>query len=371
MTAEEKKTLELMQQLRGAVENGSMPLEQFPMEDLVNLVDATLGREFMGVTQGMEKRHFDFLIGSLLGVIQHSIENGDVEGTVKSMMLLEEEYRCFDAMLTAYKGQKFVERYKMISIVAGDAYSKLQYYLHEARRISENKLKVPYKTTRGVIYTTTVLSPVEITQPEYIDLNCDYICFTMDPEKWGTKEGVWEYRKLEVAGIENEKMLQNYCILKPYQLLSEYDYSIWVNPAYKITGDLELLLSSYARDASLLAFPCYVGDDVYELLETGLSTDDENIRMRKKKLQYEKEGYPKHYGIISENIIFRNHNDEKMRQVMETWWQEATECDRMWSFGFNYAAWKHGFDFALADEFVEINPYFKNMVCDLEVKRNE
>jgi len=106
-------------------------------------------------------------------------------------------------------------------------------------------------------------------------------------------------------------------------------------------------------------------------METGLNSDEENIQMRKKYLQYEKEGYPRHYGIISNNIIVRNHQDEKMCRVMETWWDEAMQCGRLWNFGFNYAAWKHDFEFEICDAFVEWNFYFKNVVCDLEVKRDE
>jgi len=371
MTAEEKKTIDMIRQLRDAVENQSLPLEQFPIGELANLVDATLGREFLGLTGGMKKHHFEPLMGSLLKMIQHSVEVGDVQGCVEALMLLEEQYFCFDRVLTAYKGQKYVEQYKIIATVAGDEYAKLQYYLHQnVRTIANGEAKREWGG-KGVVYTCTIFSRNELQQPEYINMNWDYICFTKEKEKWGTREGVWEYRDFNVENCENPRMLLNMCILKPHILLPEYDYSIWVNPAYKIIGDLELFMESFGRRGSLLAFPAYITDDVYEIMQTGLHSDEENIRMRKKTIQYEKEGYPHHYGMISNNILLRNHKDEKMRDVMETWWDEAMQCDKLWNFGFNYAAWKHNFNFAICDAFVEINSYFKNMVCDLEVKRNE
>ena len=371
MTAEEKKTIEMIRQIREAVENKSLSLAQFPTEDLANLINVTLGREFLGMTGGMDKNSFVPLIDCLLKLIDSCVEEKDIQGCVRVLLLLEEQYRCLDMILTAYKGQKYVEQYKVISIAAGEAYSRLQYYLHQNVRMSGETGQKVLQVGKGVVFTTTVLSQTELQQPEYININWDYICFTEDKDKWGTKEGIWEYRRFPETICKNANELLNMCMIKAHELLPEYDYSIWVNPAYKIVGDLELFLASYGSNNSLLAFPTYVTDDVYEIMETGLNSDEENIQMRKKTLQYEKEGYPQHYGMISGNVIVRNHRDEKMCKVMETWWQEATECGRLWNYGFNYAAWKHDFKFAICDAFVEINFYFKNVVCDLEVKRNE
>ena len=370
MNAEEKKTVNMIRQIREAVENGSLPMEQFPIDDLANLIDVTLGIQFMGTMGGIEKRHFEPIITNLIKVIRNCVEKGDVKGCEEALLLLEEEYWCFDAIITAYKSQKHVARYQMMTIAAGDAYSKQQYFRHQLNRVREVENKNCVGMGKGVVYTCTFLSQIELQQPEYINMNWDYICFTSEQEKWGTKEGVWEYRKIPVEDITDLKMLLNMCMIKPHLLLPEYDFSIWVNPAYKIVGDLELFMLSYGRNVSCLAFPAYLNDDVYELMETGLHGDDINISMRKKKMQYEKEGYPKHYGMISGNILIRNHRDEKMCMVMDTWWEEAMQCGRLWDFGFNYAAWKHDYDYAMCDVFVEMNDYFKNMVCDLDVKLN-
>ena len=372
MTAEEKKTIDMIRQIREAVENQSLPLEQFPLEDLVNLVDVTLGIQIIKKMGGMKKQHFESLTRGLLKNIQNCVQKKDIESCVDALMLLEEQYRCFDVILTACNSQKHVEQYKIMTIVAGEAYSKQQFYRHQMNSVEEAKNENCIGMGKGVVYTCTFLSQIELQQPEYINMNWDYVCFTNDNTKWGTKEGVWEYRKIDVEDAGDLKTLFNMCMIKPHVLLPEYDYSIWVNPAYKIVGDLELLQAGYGRNASCLAFPTYVCDDVYEIISTtGLGADDENIRMRKKKLQYEKEGYPQHYGMISGNILFRSHRDETLCKVMETWWQEAMQCGRLWDYGFNYAAWKHNYDYALCDLFVETNEYFKNMVCDLEVRGND
>lgn len=371
MTAEEKKTIDMIRQLREAVENGALPIEQFPAADLKNLVDATLGREFLGITGGMKKKDFEPLINSLLRLLEHSVQEKDGAGCVKALMLLEEQYRCFDGVLTAYQAQKYIEQYKIMAILAGEGYSRLQYSRHQENRPPEERRSGALQSGRGVVYTSTLGSTASLQQPEYIHMNWDYICFTADKDKWGTKNGAWEYRQMEGSASEAGNMLLNRYILKPHEILPEYDFSIWVDPVYKITGDLELFLTSYGRDSSLLTFSSYMEDDLYEIMKTGLHSDDENIMVRKKCLQYEKEGYPRHNGVINRSIIARNHRDEKMRQVMETWWTEAVECGKLWNVGFNYAAWKHNYDYAICDSFVEMNSYFKNMVCDLEVVRND
>ncbi|MBQ7920625.1 MAG: hypothetical protein IJ324_11880 [Lachnospiraceae bacterium] len=370
MTTEEKKTIDMIRQVRETVEGQTVSLEQFPLQSLANLIRATIGREFIGITGGMKNEDFVLLTDGYLKLLKHCIEMNDIQGCVKTLVLLEEQYVCLDTIIRAYREQRYVDKYKKMTIGAGEAYSEMQYYLHQNKRKRGMQGRVIGENGKGVVYTCTFFAKNEVQQPEYINLNWDYICFTSVKEKIGTRDGVWEYRGI---GIENQGTdeLRHICMMNPHLLLEEYDYSIWVDPNYKIVGDLELFLASYGRDVSFLAFPSYITDDVYEVMATGLRGDDENICMRKKCLQYEKEGYPRHYGMISDKIMIRNHRDDKMCKVMETWWNEAVQCGRMWQYGFNYAAWKNGFDYSICDLFVEMNAYFKSMLIDLEVQTNE
>lgn len=371
MTAEEKKTIEMIRQIRGAVEEQTLPLEQFPLHDLANLIHATVGREFMGIVGGMKKEDFNPLIESYLKMLQHCMEVNDIQGCMKTLELLEEQYICLDTIIKAYKEQRYVDKYKKMTVGTGEAYSELQCYSHQSMRKHSEAGNNLGEYGKGVVYTCTFFSKSEIQQPEYINLNWDYICFTSVKEKIGTKDGVWEYRELPIENQGDVEGLRHICMLNPHLILSEYDYSIWVDPNYVITGDLELFLASYGRNTSFLSFPSYVTDDVYEMMATGLRGDDENICMRKKCLQYEREGYPRHFGMISDKIMVRNHRDEKLCKVMECWWDEAVQCKRLWQYGFNYAAWKYDFDYAICDLFVEKNLYFKSTLIDLEVMGDE
>lgn len=368
MTVEEKQTIDMLQRIRESVESGALTLEQFPMEDLYNLMEATMGMEYIGVTGGMESSDFAPILAGYRSILEHCIEENDVSGCVKAMGLLQEQYVCLDRMLSAYRDMRFVEPYKKVTAGAGEAYSEVQHYMHEKKRKKDMTSCDLGKNGKGVVYTCAFFCTQGLQQPEYINLEWDYICFTDDKEKIGTKEGVWEYRGFGIEDLGSRELLFRMCALKPHVLLPEYDFSIWVNSNYRIAGDLELYMASYGRNTSFLAFPSYITDDIYDMLYTNMDGDDTNIQVRKKKLQYQKEGYPAHDCMISDAIIIRNHRDAKMCQVMETWWNEAMQCGRLWEYGFNYSAWKHDFDYALCDLFVEMNPYFKSMLIDLEVK---
>lgn len=371
MTADEKKTIEMLQKIRNAVESGALPVEQFPMTDMCGLISATMGDSFVVMASGFEQEQFRTLVDGYCKMLEHSVEIGDVAGCVRMMALLEEQYRCLDGIVNACRDKKYVEVYQKVTGNSGGAYSELQYYLHESQRRKKESKHHLGTNGKGVVYTCTGASLYGLQQPEYIHPEWDYICFTNDKGKIGIKDGVWEYRGIPTGNGVDAELLYHMCVVKPHLLLPEYDFSIWVNPNYKIVGDMELFLASYGRNTSCLAFPSYITDNVYDIMYTGLRGDDENISVRKKCLQYQKEGYPQHYGMISDKIIIRNHRCEKMCQVMETWWDEALECGRMWEYGFVYAAWKHEFDYAICDVFLEVNPYFKSMLIDLEVKERD
>ncbi len=370
MEAEQKKTVEMIRQVRENIETRKLSPEQIPVSDLENLIRVTIGKEFTGKEVAVKKEKLHPLVATYLRLLQHCIELKDVEGCVRTLELLEKQYECFDMIWQAYKAPKYIEKYKKTVSAVGMAYSELQYSMLSQKQQGKCQKTDVWENGRGVVYTCILQNKMKPQQPEYINVNWDYVCFTDMENKWGSKEGVWEYRRIPIENQENKNDLFRTCMLKPDLLLSEYDFSIWVNPKYKIVGELELFLKSFGENASFLAFPSYLKSDIYDTMYTTLFDDDKNIAVRKKYLQYQKEGYPQHNGVISNSVMVRKHGDEKLRAVMETWWQEAVQCERMWEYGFTYAAWKHDFEFAICNLFVELNSYFKNMELDLEVRKN-
>lgn len=369
MVIKEKEILGIINQVQQSVQIGEVPVELVPMDDLMRLIEATLGGNFwkgIGVTsQGA----FDTMPHRYKILFEHCKETADSEGFVMALELLKNQYQCTYAMLSKEEINRRTKKYKTIVLNMGSALASVQYWLHQQRKknvvVQATSLG---KEARGVVYTCLVGNNATLYQPEYINVHLDYICFTDREEKWGTSDGIWEYRKME-KGEEQESessMYYRYKIM-PQEILREYDYSIWVNPQVQIVGELEQIYKGYGEGATFLAFPAYVENDLYGAVRTALNTDDENIELRRKLLRYREEGFPEHFGLISTNMMYRDHRDEKLKQVMQMWWRESKECQQLREFGFSYAAWKCNLTYSICDFFAESNPYINNVGLELDI----
>lgn len=152
-----------------------------------------------------------------------------------------------------------------------------------------------------------------------------------------------------------------------HKLLPKYDYSIWIDSDMVISGDIFRFCKVYGEGNSFLGFSQSSKDCIYQdMSHTTMQFDDLNITMRKKVLQYQKEGYPEHNGLIDSRVMVRRHDDESLCKVMEEWWKEVGQGVLFEEDVFNYVAWKNSFPFSICDLFLYANPYFVNSKIDLD-----
>lgn len=373
MVIKEKEVLGIISQIQRSVESGEVPIDLVPMNDLLNLLDATLGGSFWKRIGTTSQDAFDTIPTRYKMLLEHCQSKKDAEGFVLVLELMKNQYRCTYAALSKEEIDRRTKNYKVFILNIGSAMASLQYWIHKSHKETETEYSISFgKEIKGAVYTCLVGANSVLHQPEYINVYLDYICFTDKEEKWGTKDGVWEYRKMERKEEEesNSSMYFRYKI-KPHEVLGEYDYSIWVNAQMQIVGEVEQLYEIYGRGNSFLAFPAYVQDNLYEAVHTSLNADDANIELRRSLLHYREEGFPEYYGMISTNMMYRSHKDEILNQAMDIWLRESERCSQMREFGFSYGAWKSGLKFAICSLFAEWNSYIKNRDLDLEVDEDK
>lgn len=195
-----------------------------------------------------------------------------------------------------------------------------------------------------VIYTAISGNYDDLKDPNYIDENCDYICFTDNPK---IKSNIWNVRPFPKNTLDSVRKCRNLKIL-PHRYLKEYKYSIWMDGNIEINGKLDPLISRYFRELSkeLLTFKHPSRDCIYDEAEACITMKTDNAKTISKQIEkYYNEGFPKKNGLVESNVIFREHNSPKVIQVMEDWWKEVESYSRRDQLSFNYVAWKHGFKY--------------------------
>lgn len=229
------------------------------------------------------------------------------------------------------------------------------YSLNHLKKKDETHSTVD-REERMVIYTAITGGYDNLREPSYVDPYCNYICFTDNQD---LKSETWEIRLLPDWQGDFNRSAKQVKIL-PHKFLPEYKWSIWVDGAFEIQGDLRELLNTYALNSYFLSFMHYRRNSVYKEAEilARAGFDDKKL-IEKQIIKYKTEGYPDCNELIAGGVLFRKHQDAAVLHLMEAWWTEIEEYSRRDQISFNYCAWKKQMVFDMIDENIYENKYLK------------
>ena len=181
---------------------------------------------------------------------------------------------------------------------------------------------------KRVIYTCITGGYDKLRQPETLDGDFAYICFT--DAAVSSEEGVWQIRPIPYS-CDDPTRLSRYVKLLPHKVLGEYDESLWIDANIAIRGDgIYDAVRRASSSGSLVAqVPHLVRDCVYE--EIAACYKDLRIgfrEARRTRRHLLSEGFPRHFGLMENNLIFRRHNDPAVISLSEAWWEEYNRFSR-------------------------------------------
>ena len=244
---------------------------------------------------------------------------------------------------------------------------------------------------KKVIYTSvfgcTEENNYHLHEPDVSLDEWDFICFTDNPN---FKSNLWDVRLVKPLYDDNARNAKRYK-LKPHVFLKDYDISVWHDIEVKITKDINEIVNEMLSKNNLailnheLCGRTVSGDlnvrkCVYEEARFIQWLGDNNPKKKYKDNmdiihaqvdRYRKEGYPENNGLARTTVMFMRHNENDVKQQMDTWWKEMKYGSRRDQISFNYSAWKNDFKFSYIQEDIDDNPYFLYMKKWRQIKRKE
>jgi len=233
---------------------------------------------------------------------------------------------------------------------------------------------------KKVAYTAIIGKYDVLKEPKVITEGFDYVCFTDDVS---LKSSVWKIRLVNnPQGLDNSRLSKKIKILCT-SFLKEYDLSIWVDGSISINCDLNIFLDEnyHGEDIVLLTHPdrsC-----VYEEAETCIALDKDDPEIINKQMEgYKSEGYPEGNGLVSTRLMIRNHRSKKVKEFMNSWWNEVNLKSKRDQLSFNFVLWKHQLSIRYCDlkktfssdfELYSSHPksYVSKLEVDIEKKNNK
>lgn len=217
----------------------------------------------------------------------------------------------------------------------------------------ENNIK--FKNEKGVVYTAIFGDYESLLDPKIINPNLDYICFTDNPN---LKSNVWKICLIDFPELDSTRKARRIKTL-PHKFLSEYEFSIWVDAAFLIVGDLEEYVNTFSKNNLFLGINHSWRDCIYEESKAILGLNKDNEEIVKKQIdKYKSEGFPENFGLIESGILFRRHNHPIISKLMDEWHDEIMNFSKRDQLSLNYVCWKNNFSYDEVPIFYWKNQFF-------------
>jgi len=196
---------------------------------------------------------------------------------------------------------------------------------------------------KKVIFTSIVGDYDSLMQPEVVNENYDYICFSNDLTQG--RIGVWKIRPIPYSD-SNPTRVSRYVKILPHKVLADYDVSVWMDANIIITGD-----EFYDHVEEMIASGCLIAqvphlerNSLWD--EAAYCYEDMRISLRDamSQMRHLKDiGFPDNSGMMENNLIFRRHNDTKVKSLSSMWWEEYLAYSSRDQMALMPVYWKEGF----------------------------
>ena len=273
--------------------------------------------------------------------------------------LMEWNYRDYLIFLGEMsKLEDIYSRYEKLNSSIAVNRSVHEYVRKMVRGIGAEARNCPFKG-KGAVYTVITGGKDNLVNPEIVNENWDYYCFTDSHE---LKSDFWKIMYIDDDMGLDQIRLQRYYKIFMYKVLKDYDYSIYIDGKNQIVGDLDEYIRFYAMNSSMLCFPHPLRKNMEEeITEVGKLNKADPDFLREQYQHYLSLGYDESVPIIESCCLVRDHHDPVLQAVMNGWFKEICEWSYRDQISLGYVCWKNNYRFDLSELVIYDNPYIKEI----------
>lgn len=194
---------------------------------------------------------------------------------------------------------------------------------------------------RKVVYTSLSGNIDELTNPRFVLEGWDYICFSNDVVQTD-KNSVWEIKPIPFNN-KNSRRLSRFTKIKAHEVLTGYDYSLYLDANVEIINDnvVDRINQLIEEDKLISLIPHPVRDCIYDEIQECISIGKEfAIPLKRIRNFLLENNYPKHFGLFENGLMLRKHNDPKMIELNNSWWDLYVNFSQRDQVSLGFLMWK-------------------------------
>ena len=165
--------------------------------------------------------------------------------------------------------------------------------------------------------------------------------------------------KSSMTSLEQARYVKTH----PHEFFVDYEYSVFIDGNIRITCDIKpLVYSMIATEKKVAVHRHQLRNCIYDEAKAIYAAGKASYQdLKKQTAEYERIGFPKHFGLFETNIVIRNHNDRECKTIMNNWWDEMEKFTKRDQMSFTVVLWenKKESDYVLSlGNNSRRNPYF-------------
>jgi len=220
----------------------------------------------------------------------------------------------------------------------------------------ESYMQIATKNKK-VVYTAIFGDYDSIKEPEYVNEDWDYICFTNNKN---LKSDIFTIKYVDSVFGNQTKNARMIKILSHIFLIG-YDYSLWIDGSVKLRGrNINELIDKHLKKNYLALHKHIKRDCLYiEGKECILQKKDISENISRQIECYKKEGMPQSFSLYETAELLRCHAQDRLKELNLMWWKELNSNTIRDQISLPYVIWKHKFSVNIMENSQWLDAYFK------------
>ena len=206
------------------------------------------------------------------------------------------------------------------------------------------------------VYTCITGDYDNLNEIKNVEKNVDYYCFTNNKN---IKSKTWKVVYISDDKLDNHRLSRKIKMLGHEIINKNYDISVWMDADIIIEKSIVEFVDIFLKDKPFASFKHHQRDCIYEEAKACLMMRKDTKENILKTINFlKKEKYPEHNGLYEMTIFIKKHNDPKVIETMNMWFDMVCKYSKRDQLSFAYCAWKTGLEINRINLSVWNNEFF-------------
>ena len=209
---------------------------------------------------------------------------------------------------------------------------------------------------KKVVYTAIFGNYDSLNNPEYINPDWDYVCFTHNPHLKSDVFKIMLVTPVFESATKNARMLK----ILSHVFLIDYELSLWIDGNVKLRGkNIDEIPEKFLVNSDFSLHKHVKRTCLYDEEEACAIAKKDNVELLAAQVEFYKiQGMPRNYGMFETAELARKQGSADVLRINTLWWQQLSQYSIRDQIALPFVFWGQGYSPNILPGSQWIDPYF-------------